>query len=58
MNTGVGIWKINKLDQDVSEVSYRVYMDTGGRLPKFLVEWLNKTAANNIFNDVKNASLN
>ena len=58
LNTGVGIWKINKLDQDVSEVSYRVYMETGGRLPKFLVEWLNKTAANNIFNDVKNASLN
>jgi len=58
LDTGVGIWEVNKLEPNISEISYRLYMDTGGRLPKFLVEWLNKTAVNNVFADIKNASLN
>ncbi|MAI87895.1 MAG: hypothetical protein CMF98_02030 [Candidatus Marinimicrobia bacterium] len=58
LDTGVGIWEVNKLESNISEISYRLYMDTGGRLPKFLVEWLNKTAVNNVFTDIKNASLN
>ena len=57
LNTGVGIWKVRKIKSNITEVSYRLYMDTGGKLPKFLVDWLNRTAANNVFSDIRNASL-
>jgi len=58
LNTGIGIWKLRKINSNTTEVSYRLYMDSGGKLPKFLVDWLNKTAAKNVFNDIRNASLN
>lgn len=50
--SGYGIWEaINNGDKSC-RLSYRVYMDSGGNLPGFLIEWLNKKALANIFQDV------
>ena len=50
--SGYGIWDaINNGDKSC-RLSYKVYMDSGGNLPDFLIEWLNKKALANIFQDV------
>ena len=50
--SGVGIWDAVDNGEESCLLSYKVYMDAGGNLPNFLIEWLNRKALANIFEDV------
>ena len=50
--SGHGIWDAINNGNKSCRLSYRVYMDSGGNLPGFLIEWLNRKALANIFQDV------
>ena len=57
LESGIGIWDVIEDDKNSCQLSYRVYMDSGGNLPNFLIDWLNRKAIGNIFDDVVLAAL-
>ena len=52
LESGIGIWDAIEKSKNSSRLSYRVYMDAGGNLPHFLIDWLNRKALAGIFEDV------
>jgi len=57
LESGIGIWDVIEDGKNSCQLSYRVYMDSGGNLPNFLIDWLNRKAIGNIFDDVVLAAL-
>ena len=55
LNNGAGLWSY--VDSDgMYEISYSLYMDIGGKIPKFLDNKLNYHGILNVFKDVINYS--
>tara|TARA_B100001113_G_scaffold125770_1_gene102669 strand:- start:655 stop:1338 length:684 start_codon:yes stop_codon:yes gene_type:complete len=54
LDTGVGIWNIDFLDDSTSILSYRLLIDPGGYLPDFAVDHVNKVNIISLFRDVIN----
>ena len=52
LESGIGIWDAIENSNNSCKLSYRVYMDSGGNLPKFIIDWLNRKALASIFEDV------
>ncbi len=52
LESGIGIWDAIENSNNSCWLSYRVYMDSGGNLPHFLIDWLNRKALATIFEDV------
>ena len=54
LDTGVGIWNIDFLDNSTFILSYRLLIDPGGYLPDFAVDHVNKVNIISLFRDVIN----
>ena len=54
LDTGVGIWNIDFLDDSTFILSYRLLIDPGGYLPDFAVDHVNKVNIISLFRDVIN----
>ena len=54
LDTGVGIWNTDFLDDSTSILSYRLLIDPGGYLPDFAVDHVNKVNIISLFRDVIN----
>ena len=54
LDTGVGIWNIDYLDDSTFILSYRLLIDPGGYLPDFAVDHVNKVNIISLFRDVIN----
>ncbi len=52
LESGIGIWDATENSKNSCRLSYKVYMDSGGKLPHFLIDWLNRKALASIFEDV------
>lgn len=52
LDYGAGLWMSEMVSENVSNLSYRLYMDPGGSLPDFAVDIINKVSIFNIFQDV------
>ena len=57
LNAGAGYWLFEKKN-GVSYITYSLYMDVGGHIPKFLDNQLNYNGILNVFRDVLNYSNN
>ena len=54
LDTGLGIWNIDFLDDSTFILSYRLLIDPGGYLPDFAVDHVNKVNIISLFRDVIN----
>jgi len=52
LNYGAGLWMAEHNDDGEYMLSYRLYLDPGGSIPDFAIEFLNKMSIVNVFNDV------
>lgn len=52
LNYGAGMWMAEPVDSDAYILSYRLYLDPGGSIPDFAIEFLNKMNILNVFKDV------
>ena len=52
LSHGAGLWAAEEKSNNMTSLSYRLYMDPGGSLPTFLIDMINKTSVVNIFEDV------
>ncbi len=48
---GVGSWSMNKLEDDLYDVSYRLVMDPGGWIPDSVSDYFNRVSMVGIFKD-------
>jgi hypothetical protein len=46
------MWMAEPIDEDEYILSYRLYLDPGGSIPDFAIEFLNKMNILNVFKDV------
>lgn len=51
VDIGFGSWNTRKLDNGETEISYRLVMHPGGKVPKFAIDYINKVAIVDLFND-------
>lgn len=51
VDIGFGSWSTRKLDNGETEISYRLVMHPGGKVPKFAIDYINKVAIVDLFND-------
>ena len=51
IDIGAGSWSAKALDDGQFEISYRLYMDPGGSIPKFLNQRINAISIINLFQD-------
>ena len=52
LDYGAGLWMAEPIDEKEYILSYRLYLDPGGSIPDFAIEFLNKMNIVNIFKDV------
>lgn len=52
LDYGAGMWMAEPIDDDEYILSYRLYLDPGGSIPDFAIEFLNKMNILNVFKDV------
>ena len=51
LDFGAGLWMAEKADNGSVTISYRLYMDPGGSIPRFLIDIVNEMSIVNIFKD-------
>ncbi len=51
LNYGAGSWLLKPVGNGQAEVSYRLYLDHGGKIPSFLVDRINAVSIVNLFRD-------
>ncbi len=52
LERGAGTWVIEPLEDDRWRVAYRLYMNPGGWLPGFVLDRVNRSGINGLFDDV------
>jgi len=52
LNSGAGYWKINNLSENISKVSYILYMDSGGSLTASLNDYFASQSIINLFKSI------
>jgi hypothetical protein len=54
IDIGYGSWLVKQLDNGETEISYRLVMHPGGKVPNFAVDYINKVAIVKLFEDAIN----
>lgn len=57
IDIGYGSWIVKELDNGLTEISYRLVMHPGGRVPNFAIDYINKVAIVGLFEDAINEAL-
>jgi hypothetical protein len=57
IDIGYGSWLVKDLENGATEISYRLVMHPGGKVPNFAVDYINKVAIVGLFEDAINEAL-
>ena len=57
IDIGYGSWTATELDNGMTEVTYRLVMHPGGKVPNFVTDYINRVTIVDLFRDVINEAL-